>query len=244
MSTSQHHFSDEHINAFIDNQLDKRERAELLDALRHDTELSRRVCELEKVRSLVHLSYQSINIPASCQDNSRRTARPFRWSAAAALLLCVGALGGWSANQHYQQNSLLQLAQEVQLNQQVSDTQPWKLMLHVSTSDPYRLDNLLDETEALLQEYAQNGKQLKLEILANNQGLNLLSDNGQSYSLRLQKLQQTYHNMALLACNKTLQRYKLEHGEEVLLYPSTRIVPSALRQVIKRQKQGWTYVHI
>ena len=56
-------YSDEHLNAFIDNQLDTAEKAELLDALRHDDELSQRVCKLQKLHNLVQLSYQSVEVP-------------------------------------------------------------------------------------------------------------------------------------------------------------------------------------
>ena len=49
--------SDEHLNAFIDNQLDVHEKSEVLDALRHDKKLSQRNCELQKIQDLVQLTY-------------------------------------------------------------------------------------------------------------------------------------------------------------------------------------------
>lgn len=56
-------YSDEHLNAFIDDQLDAKEKAEILDAVRHDTELSQRVCKLQKLHNLIQLSYQSVEVP-------------------------------------------------------------------------------------------------------------------------------------------------------------------------------------
>ena len=57
------HYSDEHLNAYIDDQLDAKEKADILDAVRHDAELSQRVCKLQKLKNLMQLSYQSIEIP-------------------------------------------------------------------------------------------------------------------------------------------------------------------------------------
>ena len=55
-------FSDEILNAFIDNQLDHDERVQILSALRHDDALSQRVCDLQKVRSLVQLAFNENDV--------------------------------------------------------------------------------------------------------------------------------------------------------------------------------------
>ena len=77
-------YSDEHLNAFIDEQLDNTEKAELLDTLRHDTELSQRVCKLQKLHNLVQLSYQSIEVPERHQPkNKNHQPGKLKWVAAA-----------------------------------------------------------------------------------------------------------------------------------------------------------------
>lgn len=235
------HFSDEHLNAFIDNQLATSDQAELLDALRHDEELSQRICDLQKVRNLVQLSYQDTIVPDHYHTTSKH--KKFAWAIAASLLLMVGSITGWIAHTSFSQPNLLSIAKNVS-QPHINKDGHWKVMLQVSTNDPYRLNILLDETEALLKEYAHNAKQLEVEILTHNKGMALVSDNGKDYSQRLQKLKQTYKNLAITACGKTLKRIKAQKGKDLKLLPDTKIVKSALNQAIKRQQQGWTHIKI
>lgn len=238
-------YSDEHLNAFIDEQLDTKERAELLDALRHDMELSQRVCKLQKTRNLVQLSYQSVEVPSKYQDKPSAAPRNTKgWLAVASVLLLVGTLTGWFANQTLNHNSLLELAQIKQSNPDARGEKTWNLMLHVSTEDPYRLNILLDEAEALLRAYSKTEQKLQLEILTNGKGLSLVSDNGKTYSQRLQDLNKKFGNLAVLACGQALKRYEQTTGHRLKLRPNTQVVPSAVGQVIKRQKEGWTYIRI
>ena len=100
-----------------------------------------------------------------------------------------------------------------------------------------------NEAEALLKQYANSTQQLELEILTNNKGMTLVTDNGEPYSKRLQKLQKQYQNLVLMACGETLKRMRATHKQLPLL-PKTSVVSSALNQVVKRKKQGWTYIKI
>ncbi|MCK5722866.1 MAG: hypothetical protein KAI84_10040, partial [Gammaproteobacteria bacterium] len=84
-------YSDEHLNAYIDDELDAAEKAEILNAIRHDAELSQRVCKLQKLHNLVQLSYQSVEVPERHKitgDLTRSTK--FKWFAAASFFLAIG----------------------------------------------------------------------------------------------------------------------------------------------------------
>ncbi len=237
-------YSDEHLNAFIDEQLDNSEKAELLDTLRHDAELSQRVCKLQKLHNLVQLSYQSIEVPER-HRSANKTPRPTKakWVAAASLLLAVGTLTGWFSNEAIHTKSLYDIAE---INQ--SNTAPhrdnWRLMLHVSTANPNRLNIVLDEAEALLKEYAATSKKLQLEILTNSGGLTLVTNNHKKYNQRLQALQKKYHNLVVMACGQTIKRLQRTYGKPIDLLPQTNVVSSAINQIVKRQKEGWSYIRI
>jgi len=237
-------YSDEHLNAFIDDQLGTAEKAELLDALRHDTELSQRVCKLQKVHNLVQLSYESIAIPDHYQMDKKPVAQSkFKWVVAASVLLVVGTITGWYSNEAINTKSLYDIA-EINQSNSATNMEKWRLMLHVSTANPNRLNIVLDEVEALLEEYATASKTLELEILTNSEGLALVTNNNQQYSQRLQKMQQKYRNLVVMACGQTIKRMQRTRGRPVDLLPLTNIVPSAINQIVKRQKQGWTYLRI
>jgi len=237
-------YSDEHLNAFIDNQLDNKEKAELLDAVRHCHELSQRVCTLQKIHNLIQLSYQSIEVPVRHQavDNKYRPGQ-FKWIAAASILLTVGTLMGWFSNQALNSKSLYDLA-EIRQTDNTPNQKKWRLMLHVSTANPNRLNLVLDEAESLLKEYAAASKKLELEILTNSEGLALVTNGGKKYNQRLQALQQKYQGLVVMACGQTIKRFQRLHGKSIDLLPQINVVPSAINQIVKRQKQGWSYIRI
>jgi len=238
-------YSDEHLNAFIDGQLDATGQAEILDVIRHDTELSQRVCKLQKINNLVQLSYQSIEVPERHKGtNNSFQSTKIKWFAAASLFLAIGALAGWVSHQAMHSENLADFAQVARNPNAANNAEHWKLMLHVSTAKPQRLNVVLDEAEALLEEYAKSSRKLELEILANSDGLALVTNNGKGYNKRLQNLQQKYGNLAVMVCGQTLKRVQREQGKNINLLPNTNVVSSAINQMVKRQKEGWSYIRI
>ena len=140
-------FSDEYLNAYLDNQLSPDERAQLLEALRLDGELSARVCKLQKVKEMVQLAYH--NFEAEQKNQQTRTHKPVWPALAASFLLAIGLLTGWFANHQFdQQPRLLDLAKASQTqNTMASGQDEWRLVLHIDSSDPTRFNVMLDETE-------------------------------------------------------------------------------------------------
>ena len=238
-------YSDEHLNAFIDDQLDTVEKAEILDAIRHDAELSQRVCKLQKLHNLVQLSYQSIEVPDRHKGTRDLTQQvKFNWFAAASIFLVIGTIAGWISHQAMTPTNLTDIAQVTHSPGMTNNAEHWRLMLHVSTAKPHRLNIVLDEAEALLEEYAKSSRKLELEILANSKGLTLVTNNGKDYNKRLQKLQQKYENLTVLVCGQTLKRIQRAQGKKLELLPNTSIVSSAINQIVKRQQSGWSYIRI
>ena len=238
-------YSDEHLNAFIDDQLSTAEKAEILDAIRHDAELSQRVCKLQKLKNLVQLSYQSVEVPVRHQNiENKSSAVRFKWFAAASLLLAIGTVTGWVSHQAMNTQSLADIAQITQNPVATNNADNWKLMLHVSTANPNKLNIVLNEAETLLKQYSNSSRKLELEILANSEGLALVSDKGKSYNKRLQNLQQKYANLAVVVCGQTLNRIQRTQGKKIKLLPNVNVAPSAINQIVKRQQMGWSYIRI
>lgn len=238
-------YSDEHLNAFIDDQLSTAEKADILNAVRHDTELSQRICKLQKLQNLVQLSYQSIEVPERHQNTeNKKPSVKFKWFAAASFLLAVGTIVGWTSHQAMNSNKITNIAEITPNNLLANNANHWKLMLHVSTANPNRLNIVLDEAETLLKQYANSSAKLELEILANSDGLALVSDKGKSYNKRLQNLQKKYENLAVMVCGQTLKKIQRTQGKQPNLLPNTSVVPSAINQIVIRQQSGWSYIRI
>lgn len=243
--TNKTHFSDEHLNAFVDDQLEASEKSEIMDAVRHDADLSQRICKLQKLKNLTQLSYQSIDVPERHNEkNSIQESTKTKWFAAASLFLAIGTIAGWVSHKITHPNSITEIAQVTRSAITSNNAENWKLMLHVSTDNPKRLNIVLGEAESLLEEYAKSSGKLELEILTHKDGLALVTNNGKDYNKRLQRLQQKYANLAVMVCGQTLKRVQREKGKKIELLPNTNVVSSAISQVVKRQRSGWSYILI
>jgi len=58
-----HEFTDEFINAFVDDQMIPEERAQVYAQAASDEAFNRRVCELRKIRDLIQLAYRELPKP-------------------------------------------------------------------------------------------------------------------------------------------------------------------------------------
>ncbi len=236
-------YSDEFLNAFIDGQLDDVERGTLLSELREDEALSRRVCQLRKMRDMVQLAYLDLEPGVQDGDNRHHFGNRTRMAIAVSILVLFGLAGGWFSHARFaHQPSLTELAQSVQYNTNQKD--PWRLVLHVTTNDAYRLNTVLNETEDLLRKNRAAGRNTQVELVANGKGVGLLRTDTSSHRQRIRAMSQEFESLSFLACQKTLQRLKLEKGISVTLLPDAQTVPSALGKIMQRQQDGWTYIRI
>ncbi len=241
---TQDSYSDEILNAYLDSELSDDDHKQVADDLRTDPVLRQRVCKLEQTRKMVSLAYHDLD---KVQTHPKHPPRKVASIAAvfACFFVIVGAIAGWYGHQHnYQANSLVQLADDIQLNQHKHQTNTWRILLHITSYDPYRLNTLLNETETVLNEYHTQNKKVAIQILTNGQGLNLLRSDKSAYGKRISSLQKKYNNLVFVACAQAIERIKQEEGIKVELLPNTKIAPSALGEVINRQIEGWTYIKI
>lgn len=230
-------FSDEYLNAYIDNQLDREEAGQVLQKLQENPALNQRVCELRQMQALVRhaYGYDDSPIPESTQPLKSRHWQRYLQGAAAVLLLAVGATAGWLA--HGQDPAM----QGVYLN--TAHTRPQNIILHISTDDPIKVSDALDQAELMLERNKEKGTSFRLEIVANGDGLNLLRTRYSSYPERTEELIKNYNNLSVMACARTLQAIK-EQGGDVELLPNVSTTESALERVVDRLQDGWLYIRV
>jgi intracellular sulfur oxidation DsrE/DsrF family protein len=246
--TNTNDISNELLNAYMDNELDSYERAEILAALESDEAMARRLCELRNTKELTQFAY---SMPASRQSKDAYSKFGKQYASlaiAATLFLTVGALVGWFAHD----GMILDLVVRAGQQQMVSDssltnlpieTEAKKVILHIDTGDAGRLKAALDSAEDLLVTSATNGNPLELEIIANADGLDLLRVDTAFYADRISELSEKYDNLSILACSRAIKRLQ-DLGVKVQLVPEAGIAPSALDQIVHRLKQGWVYIKV
>lgn len=237
--------SDEFLNAFVDHELESNEKSELFDSIEREEALKARVCELRGLKELVQHAYLQ---PPTYISSTRK--KMFSWPhymqtlAACFVLILFGGVSGWaisansvSGNDH----KLIKLLQAVQSNANVNE--PAKIIVQVSSANPVRLKMALDETESLLEHYRLANRPLKMEVIANGDGVNLVRSDVSPYVARIAMMKAKYKNLDFVACNQTIAGL-LNNGVVVRLLPNIRIATSAFDEINMRILQGWDYVRV
>jgi uncharacterized protein len=236
--------SDEYLNSFVDNQLDAAEKVQVFDAISQSEELKERVCELRGLKEAMQLAYQK---PPVHTGVGMKLSRPWPrqvQAIAACLLLLIGGVSGWLSHawsnaENNKDFTALLLSKKN--NDAITDTR--KIIIHVSSANPAKLNAALDETEGLLETYRHANRQIQIEVVANQRGVDLLRADASAYKQRIGMMQKKYANLDFLVCGQTISKLR-NNGESVQLLPHTGIATSAADQINKRLNQGWGYVKI
>jgi len=237
--TDPDHYTDHDIHAFIDGEMSIYQRQKMLESLEHEPALRERACNFQRGKEWVHAAFADVEPPERDNpQNGRRRCRPvFSMGLAASFMVVVVAFAaGWLLHQSTRQAPLSAVA----LNDIASSQ--YRVVLHIDQSDHSKFDLALNEAESLLQRYRDKG--IKVELLANSTGINLLQKDGNNaYLSRLQKITREYDNLTLLACSNALERLR-EKGIEPNLIEGTYTGESAVEHIIQRLQEGWTYIKV
>lgn len=229
--------SDELLNAYIDDELDDVDRQHVLDAIQHDSQLHTQLCRLQQTRDMVRICYDGIEEPESKREPRRRMPL----SLAASLLLVAGLAAGWFMNSAVSDpsppsNRLMAYAEP--------EDKVWRIVMHVNTVDDYLQNTLLEETEYVLKTFESNNRKVEVEIVAYGPGLQFLMPDRSLYTDRIISLQKRYPNLTFTACERSYKHFKQELGEDIKLVKVAKIAPSGIREIIKRQQEGWHYIRL
>jgi intracellular sulfur oxidation DsrE/DsrF family protein len=232
-------YSQEFLNAFVDDELADAEREQALRLLDTDESFKQAVCERRTLKEMVRGAYAA---PAFSEPSSTASGgRLWRQMAVAVLCLGIGLGGGWLARDR-QAAPLSGLAglpdgyRAVSLAERVD---PDRIVLHLDSGDPTKLAASLDVAASLLD---QRGAEARVEVVVNSYGLDLLSQRG-VYRDVVERLARQHANLSLVACGQTIARLKRE-GVSVVLIPEAAVASSAINQITSRMAQGWVYVKV
>lgn len=241
---NEYKFSEEFLNAFVDDQLGPEEKSRALIELSRDEALNRQVCELRKLRDLVRMAYADVQPPgagAGAAGHSRRLGL----GVAAAVTLALGVVLGWTLHERPADAPPAVQAPGTMLVQtpeeDASDAQ-LKIVVHLNESAPKRIEQTLDEVESLLKLYRSTGQIARVELVVNGDGLSLLRADRSPAPERVRRMQQDYDNLTFIACQNTIDRLKRDTGVVARLLPGVVVIDSGVAQLMRRQNQGWAYI--
>jgi intracellular sulfur oxidation DsrE/DsrF family protein len=221
--------SEEQLNAFTDGELDTEEESRIFELADQSPELDARLCQYRKLKEMVQHAYRNVPQAKARSAQSGSRGRVLGFVAAAMFLLFSGIAIGWFASLALDPGyNGVQVAQ--------SDT----YLLHVTTSDPERMQMALRRADELI-----NGPDAtdarRVEIVANESGLDLLRSDVTPYAAQIRALAE--QDVLFFACTRAIERLE-ERGIQVKLLPEAKTEYSALDRVVLRMQQGWEYVRI
>jgi intracellular sulfur oxidation DsrE/DsrF family protein len=224
-------FSEEQLNAFVDDELEPEEKARVYSEASHQPELDKRLCQQRKTKELVKLAYHDVPQPKRKGTRSLGRGGLFGRALAASVLLAFGIAIGFVAKGSVDPTTDPTM---------VAAAEPDKYLLHVASGDPVELATALRRAEFLLESAPDDGVR-QVEIVANEQGLNLLRSDVTQFAAEISVLQA--NDVVFYACSKTIQKLE-DNGVEVRLVPHTIAEYTALDRVVTRMQEGWQYEKI
>jgi intracellular sulfur oxidation DsrE/DsrF family protein len=223
-------FSEEQLNAFVDDELDPEEKQRIFSEASHSEDLDQRLCKQRKVKELVKFAYDDVPRPGRKGPAPLGRGGFFSRALVASLLLAVGVAAGFLGRQ----------AMGPSPDEAIVAVEAHSYLLHVASGDPRDMAAALQRAEFLLASAPEDGPR-HVEIVANEQGLNLLRSDVTQFASEISLLQA--NDVVFYACSKTIQRLE-ENGVEVRLVPHAIADYTALDRVVMRMQEGWTYEKI
>lgn len=262
-------FSDEFLNAFVDDQLAAEEKSRAYEQINADESLNRQVCELRKVRDLVQLAYRDVPGAREVSEDRRRVRLS---NIAAGFMLALGVAIGWAlhtpgTNDKIESASLEfvqpEAAAPVSAQPMVATApaegarprslrpvelakagDPVKVLIHLNDGAMTHLGQALDEVEGLVRHYRETRVNARIEIVMNGEGLNLVRADVTEHAPRIARMQREYDNVVFEACKNTIDRLKRDKGIVAKLLPGVVVIDSGVAQLMRRQHQGWAYIQV
>jgi intracellular sulfur oxidation DsrE/DsrF family protein len=230
-------------HAYVDDELDPDERAELLEELVRNPVRSREVAELGELKELVRIAFE--RLPGMPQRHAAAPRRSIRagvrrvLGGALAAMLLVAAFGaGWLA--HAGNGALDEhLAALGGVRLTASQAKVPGVLLHLVSFEGRDVNATLQRAGDLLERYRDSG--LKVEVVVNGMALQFLSADFFPYSDEFAQLMKRYPNLRIVACGATLNALDTR-GQSLRLLKGVDVAPSAVEEVVKRLHQGWVYV--
>jgi intracellular sulfur oxidation DsrE/DsrF family protein len=226
--------SEEQLNAFTDGELDAEEESRIFELSESDSELDARLCRQRKLKEMVQHAYRDIPEPRRTPSGGTPGGRLLGFAIAAMLLLSAGVTIGWLASS--MNGDRLNSPQVAALQSQEDP-----LLIHVTSSDPQHMEQALAHARRLLDSDGDDSQTHRVEIVANEGGLDLLRSDVTPFAAEIRQLAE--QDVLFFACSRAIARLR-EQGVDVNLLPEANDQYTALDRVVARMQEGWHYLRI
>ncbi|MBS1270070.1 MAG: hypothetical protein MAG794_01023 [Gammaproteobacteria bacterium] len=240
-------FSEELLNAYVDGELDADERQPIEQAMRQDKYLRERVRELENLKQLVKRAYADAT-PNHAEIPSPRE----KWIAPAlAASLAVFVLGGaltwgWLSYTGQAPEARIASSSGGSVGTGAKAAYSGKVLFHLHRKDTGDLNNILTQAEAILATSLRRNESSSVRIIATGAGLSLFKRGSAPNAPRISMLKQRYQdNLVFNGCGLAYKALKKRDPDgQLRLLPEVQLVDVGVLELMRRQQNGWTYIHL
>jgi intracellular sulfur oxidation DsrE/DsrF family protein len=239
--------TDEQLNLFIDEELDTTEKDLIHQAMLDDTTLRERVCQLRAVRELVGYAYENTPEPKQENKSDKKHSRRALQGIAASLLIGLGVITGWMVNENVRSTERIASATDVFQYfkyKAPADRTGRKIIIHVTTGDIVAVNAALNEAEQLLASYQESGTPMKLDIITNKEGINMLRVGVSPYVDRIERIIDENENVSFYACQRSINKAIKKEGRNIVMLPQTVTTKTAQDLISDRLDKGWVYIKV
>ena len=237
-------FSEDNLNLFIDEQLDTDDMNMIRQAMLDDKEIRERVCQLKAVRELVGYAYSEVPVSPHDVREQKKYHSIYAKTIAASVTLVVGVLLGWSTYE-YSPNAIQAISAENTFqyiaNHVAVDHEQRKIILHIDSGDMKVVNAALNEVDHLMATYRKANTPMKLDVITNKTGINMLRPGVSPYIERVQKLIDD-DSVSVYACERSIIKAHKKEGVEIIMLPGVVTDKPARELIPDRLEKGWVYI--
>lgn len=234
--TKDEYVSEEQLNALVDGELDPEERSRIYNRSTGNPELEQRICKQRKIKEFVRHAYEDVRqverapLPPLSRNGLLTRA------LIAGLILALGLTMGIAGHVWLDQ----QVYRDIGMVSGEAVVEPENYLLHVISGEPQQMQAALEQARLLL-DTTGGGEITRVEIVANERGIDLLRSDVTPFAKEIAELQD--QDVVFYACSRTIELLKKD-GIDVVLVPDTRKEYTAMDRVVMRMQQGWKYQKI
>ena len=239
-----HDINEEKLNLFIDGQLDIDEMDEIRKVLLDDKDLREQVCQLKAVKELVGYAYTEVPDCSHEGDDGSRTNPLISTAIAASITLVVGVVLGWFTYEYSPAAKELATAEntfQYVANRATVDPGHRRIVLHIDSADLQVVTAALNEADHLLATYRQANIPMKLDVITNKTGINMLRPGVSPYVQRIQAMIDD-GSVSFYACERSIEKAKKREGVEIVVLPGVTTDETVRKLIPERLEKGWVYI--
>lgn len=237
-------FSEDKLNLFVDEQLDTDEMDEIRKAVLDDKDLRERVCQIKAVQELVGYAYTVVPQVSDKTITTKRSTMFITRAMAASVTLIVGVLLGWATYEYSPgevnaisaENTFQYVANHVTANHSQR-----RIILHIDSGDLRVVNAALNEADLLLATYRKANIPIKLDVITNKKGINILRPGMSPYIQRIQALIDD-DRVSVYACVRSTEKARKKEGAEVIFIRGVKSDKTARELIPNRLEKGWVYI--